>query len=269
MHVDNIMLDMEIDTGSPISCISKENYYKYFRHRPIRPFNLSFTFIDGSKFKPLGVIRPDVVYDGKLKTLELFVVEGGTATLLGRQWLRELGIKIPVFNCQTVSNDELCKLLDRYKELFSGGLGRFTGGKATLRVKEGAAPVYCRARPLPYALRDRVDHELDEMLRSGVIEPVDTSEWATPLVPGRPEDQGTTAREAAPTPCTPRQARSSATPPDTPAHNVNGGARHSTPPTPTAGPSNDPQTSPLPPPEPPQPRHVRECRILNPPRYKF
>ncbi|XP_063391013.1 uncharacterized protein LOC134676552 [Cydia fagiglandana] len=77
-----------------------------------------------------------------------------------------------------------------YKELFSGGLGRFTGGKATLRVKEGAAPVYCRARPLPYALRDRVDHELDEMLRSGVIEPVDTSEWATPLVPVRKADGG-------------------------------------------------------------------------------
>ncbi|XP_047998337.1 uncharacterized protein K02A2.6-like [Leguminivora glycinivorella] len=129
MHVDNIILDMEIDTGSPISCIR------------------------------------------------------GTTTILGRQWLKELGIRIPVLNCQIESNNELCKLLDRYKELFSGGLGRFTGGKATLRVKEGAAPVYCRARPLPYALRDRVDHELDEMLRSGVIEPVDTSEWATPLVP--------------------------------------------------------------------------------------
>ncbi|XP_061727150.1 uncharacterized protein K02A2.6-like isoform X1 [Cydia pomonella] len=104
--------------------------------------------------------------------------------------------------------------------------------------------------------------------RSGVLVcPPDPSALLLPQ--GRPEEQGTTAREAAPTPCTPRQARSSATPPDTPAHNVNGGARHSTPPTPTAGPSNDPQTSPLPPPEPPQPRHVRECRILNPPRYKF
>ncbi|XP_013147927.1 PREDICTED: uncharacterized protein K02A2.6-like [Papilio polytes] len=71
----------------------------------------------------------------------------------------------------------------RHKEIFSGGLGRFTGGKATLRVREGATPVFHRARPLPYALRERVDAELDRMLRDGVIEPVDCSDWASPLVP--------------------------------------------------------------------------------------
>ncbi|XP_045781590.1 uncharacterized protein LOC123878463 [Maniola jurtina] len=70
-----------------------------------------------------------------------------------------------------------------YKELFSGGLGRYSGGKATLRVREGATPVFHRARALPYALRDRVDAELDAMLRDGVIEPVDCSDWASPLVP--------------------------------------------------------------------------------------
>ncbi|CAK1598288.1 unnamed protein product [Parnassius mnemosyne] len=70
-----------------------------------------------------------------------------------------------------------------YNKLFSGGLGRFAGGKATLRVREGATPVFCRARPLPYALKDRVDAELDAMLREGVIEPVESSDWATPLVP--------------------------------------------------------------------------------------
>ncbi|KAJ8735337.1 hypothetical protein PYW07_006957 [Mythimna separata] len=74
-------------------------------------------------------------------------------------------------------------ITERYKELFDGGLGRYTGGKATLRVRDGAAPVFHRARPLPYALRDRVDAELERMLRDGVIEPVDCSDWASPLVP--------------------------------------------------------------------------------------
>ncbi|XP_063835986.1 uncharacterized protein K02A2.6-like [Ostrinia nubilalis] len=72
---------------------------------------------------------------------------------------------------------------NQFKELFDGGLGRYTGGLATLRVRAGAAPVFHRARPLPYALRERVDAELDAMLRAGVIEPVDCSDWASPLVP--------------------------------------------------------------------------------------
>lgn len=42
--------------------------------------------------------------------------------------------------------------------------------------------IFCRARPLPYALRDRVDAELDAIMATGVIEPVDCSDWATQLV---------------------------------------------------------------------------------------
>ncbi|CAB3251417.1 unnamed protein product [Arctia plantaginis] len=57
-------------------------------------------------------------------------------------------------------------------------------------LREGARPVFYRARPLPYALRGPVDVELDAMLRAGIIEPVEYSEWATALVPIRKADGG-------------------------------------------------------------------------------
>ncbi|XP_026329120.1 uncharacterized protein K02A2.6-like [Hyposmocoma kahamanoa] len=69
----------------------------------------------------------------------------------------------------------------RYKDVFDEGLGCFTDERARLRVRPDAVPVFCRARPIPYALRARVDAELDAMLATGVIEPVDHSDWATPL----------------------------------------------------------------------------------------
>ncbi|XP_061706701.1 uncharacterized protein LOC133517403 isoform X3 [Cydia pomonella] len=187
--VDDEVISMEIDTGSAVSCIGSDTYNKYFKYRPLEQFPLVLKVYDGRRVRPLGVIRPVVRFQNRLKKLELFVIEDGTTPLLGRQWLAELQIRVPkfykeyLFNFNESLNNDLCTLLDRYKELFSGGLGRFSGGKATLRVREGATPVFCRARPLPYALRDRVEAELDEMLRCGVIEPVDTSEWATPLVP--------------------------------------------------------------------------------------
>lgn len=187
--IDNIPIVMEIDTGTAISCINKNVYDLYFDHLPIKNDNTILKFYDGSKIKPLGIIKPSVCYDAIEKQLELFVIENGTTSLIGRQWLAELQIDIPKFQCNFIRKDDkqidivLCKLLDRYKELFSGGLGRYRGGKATLRVREGAEPVFHRARPLPYALRERVDAELDAMLRAGVIEPVDCSDWASPLVP--------------------------------------------------------------------------------------
>ena len=39
-----------------------------------------------------------------------------------------------------------------------------------------------RPRPLPYALRGRVGAELDRLVAEGIIEPVESAEWASPLV---------------------------------------------------------------------------------------
>ncbi|CAK1591611.1 unnamed protein product [Parnassius mnemosyne] len=182
---------MEVDTGAAVSCINRQTYEKYFNHHPIKNSKIVLNCYDGSSVNPLGIIKPVVRHAGRTKRLELFVIEGGTTSLLGRQWLTELGIKIPAFsnNCHHLSNkkesmsNEIKKIFSRYKELFSGGLGRFTGGKATLGVRDGAAPVFHRARPVPYALRERVDAQLDAMLRDGIIESVDCSDWASPIVP--------------------------------------------------------------------------------------
>ncbi|XP_047989844.1 uncharacterized protein K02A2.6-like [Leguminivora glycinivorella] len=40
-----------------------------------------------------------------------------------------------------------------------------------------------RARPLAYALRAPVERALDQLEREGIITPVETSDWATPIVP--------------------------------------------------------------------------------------
>ncbi|XP_061728385.1 uncharacterized protein K02A2.6-like [Cydia pomonella] len=203
VYTDSKLVTMEIDTGTAIACISKKMYDDLFNYCELESGNTVFTFINNYKFKPWGMIRPTVRYGNITKVLQLFIIDSGTTSLIGRQWLAELGIKvpdipIPKFSCNFVSgkeelkhvNDKIVNLLDRYKELFSGGLGRYTGGKATLAVREGAAPVFHRARPLPYALCARVDAELDAMLRAGVIEPVDHSDWASPLVP-IPKPDGT------------------------------------------------------------------------------
>lgn len=186
ISIDKKILNMEIDTGTPISCISKDTYDRYFKYHKLRTYNLTLKFYNGTNVRPLGFIKPLVKYEGVVKYLELFVIKGGTTSLLGRQWLTELNIPIGnTSNCNRI--DSVCSnidmLLDRYKQLFDGTLGRFTGGKATLRVREGAAPVFHRARPLPFALRERMDKELDVMLGAGIIEPVDCSDWASPLVP--------------------------------------------------------------------------------------
>ena len=50
-------------------------------------------------------------------------------------------------------------------------------------VGENITTRYCKPRPVPLALRAKVEAELDRLKETGVIRPVEYSEWAAPIVP--------------------------------------------------------------------------------------
>ena len=82
-----------------------------------------------------------------------------------------------------VTNTSIDKLLNKHAGLFSEKLGKFTKGEAIIHVDDNIKPKYCKARPLPYAVKDSVEHELMSMVKQGIISPVTYSDWACPIVP--------------------------------------------------------------------------------------
>ena len=66
--------------------------------------------------------------------------------------------------------------------LFKSQLGCCTAFRATLQIREGAQPKYCKVRKLPFALKPVVGAELDRLEKENVIERVTHSDWATPIV---------------------------------------------------------------------------------------
>ena len=79
-------------------------------------------------------------------------------------------------------------MLKQHKEVFEG-LGELKGHKAKISVDPSAQPRYCKAHPVPYALREKVDQELDRLEREGIIEPVQFAEWVAPVVPVLKQDK--------------------------------------------------------------------------------
>ena len=55
--------------------------------------------------------------------------------------------------------------------------------KAHLRVKSQAKPVFHRPRAVPYAIKEIIEKELDRLEKEGIIEKVEHSDWAAPIVP--------------------------------------------------------------------------------------
>ena len=67
--------------------------------------------------------------------------------------------------------------------VFEESLGLAQGTTAKIHVDPTAQPKIFKARPVLYTLRDRVDKELDHLVKEGVIEPVTHSDWVAPVVP--------------------------------------------------------------------------------------
>ncbi|VDI15716.1 Hypothetical predicted protein [Mytilus galloprovincialis] len=67
--------------------------------------------------------------------------------------------------------------------VFKDEFGTVKGMKAKIYVDESAVPKYFKARPLPYALKDKVEMELERLEKEGQIQQVEFSDWAAPIVP--------------------------------------------------------------------------------------
>jgi len=72
---------------------------------------------------------------------------------------------------------------EQYPSLFSDSLGKLKGHTVSIDIEPGAKPRFCKARPVPFALKERVEMELNRLESTGVIYPVTFSKWAAPIVP--------------------------------------------------------------------------------------
>eukprot|EP00795_Rhopilema_esculentum_P009037 gene9037-16680_t len=117
---------------------------------------------------------------GQKAKLPLVVVDGDKPALLGRNWLMEIKFD---WNQLFVVNYGLGEeLVKKYKNVFDAQHGVIKGYKADLLLKKDAKPVFKKARPVPFSLKEIVEKELNRLTKDGIMAPVMHSDWASPIV---------------------------------------------------------------------------------------
>ena len=73
-------------------------------------------------------------------------------------------------------------LRQKHAGVFQNKLGCCKFTKVFLSLKQNAKPIFRPKRPVHYAALSAVDHELDSFEALGVIQPVNHSNWAAPII---------------------------------------------------------------------------------------
>ncbi|XP_062400896.1 uncharacterized protein K02A2.6-like [Sardina pilchardus] len=186
LNINKNIVEFEVDTGCSVTILSKTEYAKLRTAggtQQLQDCSMTLKTYTGEKVPTLGAADVTVRYKGQVKQLPVVVVAGPGPNLLGRAWIKALGMNCVLINKMEQQELTLQCVLQQKEEVFKEELGTWRGPPAKIYVKEGVAPKFYKPRPVPYAMRKRVEIELERLSNQGIIEPVKFSEWAAPIVP--------------------------------------------------------------------------------------
>ena len=183
--VNGSPLAMEINTGTSVSIASRETFESIQKGEStleLKETTVKLQTYTGEPIRVCGSTVVQVEHNGQTTSLPLVITEGSGPTLLGRNWLEALRL-----DWRTIfrigSNFTLQQVLNQHTNVFKEELGELRGVAAKIHVDETSQPHFVKPRQMPFAIREKVEQELERLLSLGIIEPVQFSDWAAPIVP--------------------------------------------------------------------------------------
>lgn len=176
-EIGGVTVSAVIDSGSKYNLLSQSNWEQLKLKKVVvsnqrREAPMLFKAYGGQSLQLIGVFTATVKLGNSSESAEFYVVKGDGKILIGRDTALAMGvlkIGIPV---NEVEVDADCEKFGTIKDII-----------VDIPIKPDALPVAQPYRRIPVALEKVVDKKLDELLKQGVIEPVnEPAKWISPVV---------------------------------------------------------------------------------------
>ena len=209
-----------MDTGSPVSFIDYETFFRKFPSTEIIRSYSKFTAVSGEPFFAKGKVSVCLEIEGRNCVQEVFLINSSITVILGLDSMCKLGmslkcdlqgvniellpldeslvaslkqeklsddefLKLFTFSSDNDSNqlEALKKLLVRYKDIFS--ISQYDLGLTSLGYHDictgNASPVFSKPYRQPHAQKKITEDLVNEMLSNGIIEEA-RSPWSSPFI---------------------------------------------------------------------------------------
>ena len=181
--VNGVNVTMEIDTGASTTVVDEKTFHTLSqpgRVLELNAVNTALRTYTGEMIPVVGECELELEYDSFKGLLPAVVIRGDGPC---RNWLQHISLNwSEIFHFSAMDKD-LNEMLETHASIFQEGLGKVAGVKAKIYVDSTERSRFLKSRPVAYALRQKIETELDCLVKEGTIEPVEFSEWATPIVP--------------------------------------------------------------------------------------
>ena len=177
-------VNMQLDTGATVTLLA-ETTWEDIDCPKLQPSDVKLQTYSQQEIPLMGQCLLQVQCQGRSAKLLAVVSKGNRQNLLGRTWIDALELDLnEIYHMNQVQNNQgaLDSLLRCYSAIFQDGLGRCHKVKVHLTLKPDAQPKFCKSRLLPFSIKPAVEQDLERQVHNGVLQRVEYSEWATPIV---------------------------------------------------------------------------------------
>ena len=162
--VNNRPIKFIIDSGSPVTLISKSQFNKI---TPLRPLETEYRDVNDNRIRFEGKTTAKVEINGTRKELELLITTKKTNPLLGLDWMEKLGITLETGKTapqihQIKEDPDVTKLKTNFKKLFNEN-HTVNGLEVKIQLKEDAKLIQQKGRPIPIHLQQSVEKEIEKL----------------------------------------------------------------------------------------------------------
>ncbi|XP_015669852.1 collagen alpha-6(VI) chain-like [Protobothrops mucrosquamatus] len=146
----------------------------------LKPSDLVLTDFQNSRIAVKGEATIKVTFKEFEGPLSVMVVEGQHTSLIGLDWFDTLGIHVTGINITQTA--DLAAVCQEFADVFSPNLGKYKGAPIALHLNPTVTPIRVKPCRVPFALKPKIDVELDKLIQQGILQLVDSSVWETPIV---------------------------------------------------------------------------------------
>ncbi|XP_070162295.1 uncharacterized protein [Polyergus mexicanus] len=175
----------EIDNGAAVTIVSKTFARLFCSGLRIEKSGLQLITFCKTTIPVVGFVRVQVCYGDVIKTLNMYITNTDRKQLMGREWIRQL--KVQLWNTLNIlytdTSKEVETMLQEYRQGLDSISGKIKEIQARLTVKKNTCPIFLKARKVPFKLMPLVEKEIERLVNTGILEKINTSPWATPVVP--------------------------------------------------------------------------------------